>query len=845
MNPDEIKKLVASMKEEALLRQKINESSVEYLKLLKDIKNLNKNIADAEAAYAEQFEKVLAARRAEVGLSGTALMNAKKTTALEFQKAKILRDQNKELKESAAQMTKIAKEAGNLTKSLGAFTQVRKDVGAITSTVKKGYGILKGWAGLFEMDKKIRMSALSMGLLDTQTKSFRDNLFYASQTTQQFGLDIGELAELQAKFSDELGRTVMLSQEGLISMGAMAKATGLGAEGAAQLAAEFDRQGISAENTAEFMEQTMNDASKMGLNASKVAKNIQQNMKMLNKYNFKGGVNGLKKMAESMTKMGLDMNMVAPMADKLFDIEGAVDMSAQLQVLGGEWSKLADPFHLMYMARNDINGLTKEVVDASAASAHWSKTNKQFEISALEMHTLRKVAEQTGMSYEDLAASAKKAAQFAGIRKQINYGFDPATKEFIESTAQFNEKGEAFITVNGEPKLVKQLNSMDQTMLNTMISEKKTLKERAESAQTFDETLTNLINQVKTLLLPVLEGLDTTLRPVVKKFSEAIADPKFLETIKGLGESIGKIIGSIGEFMFKHPIWSLALFGVFEAAKWILNGVALGTGFNMATGKGGLLSGLKNIFSKGAGGAGGAGGGGSFGGAMASGGYTRNAAGSIVPMSGMQKALGGNIMGGKFAAGTMGSLGLGLGLGGLGMGLDYGRSQMDNQESTGGKLLGIGGSAAKYAGMGAMLGPWGALIGGLIGGGMGVYDEYFDKGEHSKTLGYNDAVYFNPKDKFLKLNDGAMIAGTNENGNKDLAQALMSANNNNAPKASNSNPISKIEFGEISINGKIIVETPGSPNMGVDLLKNQPFLTELSQKLLSQIDIMVHQKTKG
>jgi len=266
----------------------------------------------------------------------------------------------------------------------------------------------------------------------------------------------------------------------------------------------------------------------------------------------------------------------------------------------------------------------------------------------------------------------------------------------------------------------------------------------------------------------------------------------------------------------------------------------------MATGKGGLLSGLKNIFSKGAGGAGGAGGGGgSFGGAMASGGYTRNAAGRIVPMSGMQKALGGNIMGGKFAAGTMGSLGLGLGLGGLGMGLDYGRSQMDNQESTGGKLLGIGGSAAKYAGMGAMLGPWGALIGGLIGGGMGVYDEYFDKGEHSKTLGYNDAVYFNPKDKFLKLNDGAMIAGTNENGNKDLAQALMSANNNNAPKASNSNPISKIEFGEISINGKIIVETPGSPNMGVDLLKNQPFLTELSQKLLSQIDIMVHQKTKG
>ena len=223
------------------------------------------------------------------------------------------------------------------------------------------------------------------------------------------------------------------------------------------------------------------------------------------------------------------------------------------------------------MARNDMEGLTKEVVNATAASSHWSKTNKQFEISALEMHTLRKVAEQTGMSYEDLAASAKKAAQFVGVRKQISYGFDEDTKKFIETTADIDDNGNATITINGNKKLVSQLTNMDKTALDTMIAEKKTLKERADAAQTFDEKLTNLINQVKTLLLPVLEGLDTTLRPIVKKFSEAIADPKFLETIKGLGESIGKFIGSIGKFIFENPKWSLALFGVFEAAKWIGN----------------------------------------------------------------------------------------------------------------------------------------------------------------------------------------------------------------------------------------------------------------------------------
>ena len=833
MSPDEIKKLVAAMKEEAEIRQRINESSAEYLKLLKDIKAINKNIADIEATYAEQLEKVKAARKAMAGLSGKALKDAREALDLEIQKAKIIRTQKNELKESAAQMTKIAKEAGNLTKSLGAFTQIKKDVTAISTTVKKGYNVLKGWAGLFEIDKSIRMSALNMGLLDKQTKNFRDNLFYAGQNTIQFGVDIGELAELQAKFSDELGRTVMLSEKGLVSMAAMSKATGLGAEGAAQLAAEFDRQGISAENTAEFMEQTMNDASKMGLNASKVAKNIQQNMKMLNRYNFKGGVNGLKKMAESMTKLGLDLNMAAPMAEKLFDIEGAVDMSAQLQVLGGEWSKLADPFHLMYMARNDMEGLTKEITDATAASAHWSSVNKKFEISALEMQRLRKIAEATGLDFDQLSESARKAAQFAGIRKQINYGFDPATKEFIESTAQFNDKGEAFITVNGEPKLVKQLNSMDKTTLENLIAEKKTLKERAESAQTFDETLKNLVNQIKSLLLPVLEGLDTTLRPVLKKFTEAIADKKFLETIKGFGEWIGKAIGAIGKFIVENPKWSLALFGVFEAAKWIANGVALGTGFNMSVGKGGLLSGLKNIFSKG----------GTASAASMAGTGSQFAGGSF---SAGKKLL--SKPGGKFMAGTGGKM-----LGGAAGGLLAGGIDSIDAFSEGKTGEGIGNIAGGAIGgalgtlLDPFLGPFGTLLGGWLGSKAGGWvGGLFDEGEETTANKVNDGVLFNPRDKFLKLNDGAMIAGTNANGNKDLANAIMSANiGGNTNSTNNSNPISKIEFGEISINGKIMVETPGSPNMGVDLLKHQPFLTELSQKLLTQIDVMVHQKAKG
>jgi hypothetical protein len=122
-----------------------------------------------------------------------------------------------------------------------------------------------------------------------------------------------------------------------------------------------------------------------------------------------------------------------------------------------------------------------------------------------------------------------------------------------------------------------------------------------------------------------------------------------------------------------------------------------------------------------------------------------------VPMTGMQKLLGGNVLGGKFAAGTMGSMGAGLGLGALGMLGDYGRSKMDDPNSTGGKMLGIGSKAAQYAGMGMMLGPWGALAGGILGAGVGIYDEYFSK--EAKMRGYKV-----PK-KYAKSGMGASYGG--------------------------------------------------------------------------------------
>ena len=616
LTPDQLKEITALLKEQARQQQQINSGLDGYLKAL----NESKAIQETINVNREKEAKILANARTLTG----------RDREIELAKLQILRKQTRELFEQGKSLKQALKDADKLKMTFAAIAaSTLKGFNNLPNLIENSFGRLKSF-GLFEMDKAIRMSATEMGKFGKNTDALRTSIKDTAGTTNSWGMGVKELSKLQSSFSEELGRTAMMGNEGLESVSALAAATSLGVEGAGKLTAEMDNQGLSAKRTADFMEQTMNDSAKMGINASKVVKNIQNNMKMLNKYNFKGGVKGLAKMAQTTSKLGVDMNFVAGMADKLFDIEGAVDMSAQLQVMGGAWSELADPFKLMYMARNDMEGLTEAMGQAAASSAHFVKETGEFEISSLEMHRLRKIAEQTGVSYEELATAGKNAAKFSRIRTQMSFsvgGGEEGKKmqEFLENTAQLDESGKAFIIdMKGDKKYLNALGSSGKKLIEAEMANQATLKERAEAAQSFDEKITNLINMVKTYMMPIVEGIDDVLRPVVDDlFKEGST---FREDLKDLGKSLGGFVKGAIEML--KPLGQLAaylgpkgLFAAFVGGKaiawiadkvtWITNGLILAQGFNMgASGKGGFMSALTKVMGTGmgkvAGGVGGA-----------------------------------------------------------------------------------------------------------------------------------------------------------------------------------------------------------------------------------------------
>jgi hypothetical protein len=256
---------------------------------------------------------------------------------------------------------------------------------------------------------------------------------------------------------------------------------------------------------------------------------------------------------------------------------------------------------------------------------------------------------------------------------------------------------------------------------------------------------------------------------------------------------------------------------LFDIAKWVLNGIALSQGFLAGGGGGGTISALASGFAK--------------------------TAGPLMAVA---------------AAGVGGGM-IGKYLGGKATEASGRKSTKAGDKwgtglAIGGALLGL--ALAPFTAGGSLALTAAAVGGGaLAGGAIGKYGgDYFNQDEVTPV---NDGIIkFNKNDKFTKVDDSTMVAGTNKNGNKDLAQVLkygmlastplglpllagglmggmmMGGGKNSTPGGGNN----KIELGELRITGEIKLTMPDGTNIGQELLKSSEFRTSITRVVTSQLD---------
>ena len=135
------------------------------------------------------------------------------------------------------------------------------------------------------------------------------------------------------------------------------------------MAASMEVMGMSMESTASYVEDVTNMTAKLGVNSGKTLKLLASNMKKAQTVRFKGGVDGMAKMAAKAVSLRADMSATLSLAQDLWEPEKAIETAASLQMMGGAFARMADPLKLMFDARNNPAKLMEDLANAASQSA--------------------------------------------------------------------------------------------------------------------------------------------------------------------------------------------------------------------------------------------------------------------------------------------------------------------------------------------------------------------------------------------------------------------------------------------------------------------------------------------
>jgi len=401
------------------------------------------------------------------------------------------------------QERKILEENSNILKAYGTdlYEQAK-------SWAKQEFGIRSISSYLMTVDKQIRTLTLNLGLSGNRAESLREQMYQATNAAQRFGASAQDIVEIQSKVNELTGRATVFNEKQVANMVLIAKGTGLANAEAGQFVGNMLSLGSSVEDATKLIEGTVNETAKLGLNSSNVLKGITANIDKLNKYRFQNGVEGLKNMVQASEKFKFSMEGAFAAGEKFRTLEGLLEAGAGLRVLGGEFAKM-DEFKLSFLARNKPEEFAVEMAKLTKGMASFNKEKGIFDVSDIDMDKFRSVAELTGQEVGKLVESTKEMAKIDLAKSQIFIGTDEE-KEMIAKLASFG-KGSTIGTIEIGGKNVR-IDQLTEDQLEILRQTEKTLKQRAEDSQTFNETFENTIMQLKSTLLPILDAINYVLK---------------------------------------------------------------------------------------------------------------------------------------------------------------------------------------------------------------------------------------------------------------------------------------------------------------------------------------------
>jgi hypothetical protein len=329
-------------------------------------------------------------------------------------------------------------------------SQYKVDVGALTDPLTASSAIQSEILKQLERESQLHTDINEqMGLTGELSRAYRDTILDTVPLAATLGFDIKNITDMVTTLGEKSGRFNLMSQETMEHSLVTTRAFGSSMREMADTMTEFEKVGLGAADTLREVDTAGRSTLSLGLNAKKTTEMLKADIGKLNEYGFANGVQGLNRMIQKSLEFKMNMGEVFKIAEKVMSPDSAIELTANLQVLGGAIGDFNDPLKLMYMATNNVEGLQDALIGAAGNLATYNEEQGRFELKGANLRRAQEMAKQLGVDYKEFAKSAIASQErMAANNTLLAKGFDMSDKdrEFLTNMSQMKD-GHMSITV--------------------------------------------------------------------------------------------------------------------------------------------------------------------------------------------------------------------------------------------------------------------------------------------------------------------------------------------------------------------------------------------------------------
>ena len=292
--------------------------------------------------------------------------------------------------------------------------------------------------------KMLTSIAQAGGIMGEFAGVMKEEMLTAAEAASKFGVSIQDAREASAALSKNSGQTKLYTAETVTNALKISSTLADSAKSIIENAENFRNVGFGLQDATKIIEKAGKASLAQGLTARDTSKTLMANLGKLNEVGFRNGVEGLTRMVQQAQSLKLNMDKVFEVANKVFEPEGAIDMAAKLQMIGGAAGDLADPIRAMYDVTNNMEGIQSSIIDSARSLAVFDEAQGRFAVTGINLRVAKARADALGMTMGEMTSLAIKAANQFEVMSQIDMFpqfKDGDQKEFIKNMAQLGSGG--------------------------------------------------------------------------------------------------------------------------------------------------------------------------------------------------------------------------------------------------------------------------------------------------------------------------------------------------------------------------------------------------------------------